>query len=103
MKEIGIGIIGLGIVGSGVYETLVRQSDEIARRTGVKLTVRKAADLDESRRRQLGISAVRVAHWYGERRWYPEGQPRRLEGDVQERSVVTIRLPSLNRADCDSN
>ncbi|UCD56547.1 MAG: homoserine dehydrogenase, partial [Candidatus Hydrogenedentota bacterium] len=55
MKEIGVGIIGLGVVGSGVYETLMRYSDEIARRTGVKLAVRKAADLEESRRRQLGI------------------------------------------------
>ncbi|MBI4830776.1 MAG: homoserine dehydrogenase [Candidatus Lindowbacteria bacterium] len=55
MKEIGVGIIGLGIVGSGVYETLVRHSDEIARRTGVRLAVRKVADLDESRRQALGI------------------------------------------------
>ncbi len=55
MKEIGVGIIGLGVVGSGVYETIMGHSDEIARRTGVKLVVRKAVDLDESRRAQLGI------------------------------------------------
>ena len=55
MKEIGVGIIGLGVVGSGVYETLARHSEEIAQRTGVKLTVRKAVDLDESRRDALGI------------------------------------------------
>ena len=55
MKEIGVGIIGLGVVGSGVYETLSRHSDEIARRTGVKLVVRKAVDIDESRRELLGI------------------------------------------------
>jgi len=55
MKEIGVGIIGLGVVGSGVYETLSRHSDEIAQRTGVKLVVRKAVDIDESRRELLGI------------------------------------------------
>jgi homoserine dehydrogenase len=55
MKEIGVGIIGLGIVGSGVYETLMKHSDEIAARTGVKLAIRKAVDLDESRRDQLSI------------------------------------------------
>jgi homoserine dehydrogenase len=55
MKEIGIGIIGLGIVGSGVYEMLAQHSGEIAMRTGVKLTVRKVADLDESRCRQLAV------------------------------------------------
>ena len=55
MKEIGVGIIGLGVVGSGVYETLMRHSDEIARRTGIKLALRKVADLDESRRRELGV------------------------------------------------
>jgi homoserine dehydrogenase len=55
MKEIGIGIIGLGVVGSGVYENVTRHADEIARRTGVKPVIRKVADVDESRREQLGI------------------------------------------------
>lgn len=55
MIEVGVGIIGLGVVGSGVYETLIRHSDEIARRTGVKLVIRKTADVNESLRRQLDI------------------------------------------------
>ena len=55
MKEIGVGIIGLGVVGSGVYETIERHADEIARRTGVKLVVRKAVDLDEGKREELAI------------------------------------------------
>ncbi len=55
MKEIGVGIIGLGVVGSGVYETLAAHSVEIAQRTGIKLVVRKTADLDESRRSLLSI------------------------------------------------
>lgn len=55
MKEIGVGIIGLGVVGSGVYETLERHSEEIARRTGVKLVVRKAVDIDEGKREELAI------------------------------------------------
>ena len=57
MKELGIGIIGLGVVGSGVYENVTRHADEIARRTGVKPVVRKVADVDEARRKQLGIPA----------------------------------------------
>jgi len=57
MKEIGVGIIGLGVVGSGVYETLARHSDKIAERTGIKLTVRKAVDVDEKKRGELGIPA----------------------------------------------
>ena len=55
MKEIGVGIIGLGVVGSGVYETLARHSDEIAERTGIKLVVRKAVDVDQKKRDELGI------------------------------------------------
>jgi len=55
MKEIGIGIIGLGVVGAGVYEAIEQHSDEIARRTGVRLAVRKAVDVDESKRKELGI------------------------------------------------
>jgi homoserine dehydrogenase len=56
MKEIGVGIIGLGVVGSGVYETLTRHAEDIARRTGVRLAVRMAADMDESRRGELRIT-----------------------------------------------
>jgi homoserine dehydrogenase len=55
MKEIGVGIIGLGVVGSGVYETIARHADEIAERTGIKLTVLKAVDVDEKKRNELGI------------------------------------------------
>ncbi len=55
MKEVGVGIIGLGIVGSGVYEALTQHVEEISRRTGVRLVVRMVADIDESRRSQLGI------------------------------------------------
>jgi homoserine dehydrogenase len=55
MKEIGVGIIGLGVVGSGVYETITQHSDEIAERTGIKLTVCKAVDVDKKKRDELGI------------------------------------------------
>jgi len=55
MKEVNVGIIGLGVVGSGVYESLSRHADEIARRTGVRLVIRKTADLDESLRSKLNI------------------------------------------------
>jgi len=46
MKEIGIGVLGFGTVGSGVVETILKNGDLIADRTGVRLVLRKVADLD---------------------------------------------------------
>ena len=46
MKEIGIGLIGFGTVGAGVVEGLQRNGDLLAARCGVRLVLRKIADLD---------------------------------------------------------
>ena len=46
MKELGVGIIGFGTVGAGVAECLLENSDVIARRDGVKLVLKRVADLD---------------------------------------------------------
>ncbi len=46
MKEIKVGIIGFGTVGAGVADCLLKNNDVIEKRTGVKLTLAKIADLD---------------------------------------------------------
>jgi homoserine dehydrogenase len=46
MKEYKIGIIGFGTVGAGVAENLLANGDVIAKRTGIKLTLTRIADLD---------------------------------------------------------
>ena len=46
MKELSVGIIGFGTVGAGVAEILLTNSEVIAKRSGVKLTLKRIADLD---------------------------------------------------------
>jgi homoserine dehydrogenase len=46
VKEIKVGIIGFGTVGAGVADCLLRNSEVIARRTGIKPVLAKIADLD---------------------------------------------------------
>ena len=46
MKEYKVGIIGFGTVGAGVAENLLANADVIAKRTGVRPTLTKIADLD---------------------------------------------------------
>ena len=46
MKELSVGIIGFGTVGAGVAEILLTNGDVIAKRTGVKLNLKRIADLD---------------------------------------------------------
>ena len=55
MKEIGLGLLGFGTVGAGVVEGLQRNADLLARRTGVKLVLRKIADLDLERDRGVKV------------------------------------------------
>ncbi len=57
MKEIGLGLLGFGTVGAGVVEGLQRNGDLIARRTGVRLVLRKIADLDLERDRGVKVDA----------------------------------------------
>ncbi len=46
MKEIGIGLLGFGTVGAGVVEGLQRNGDILAERLGVRLVLRRIADVD---------------------------------------------------------
>jgi len=55
MKEIGLGLLGFGTVGAGVVEGLQRNGDLIASRAGVKMKLRKIADLDLDRDRGVKV------------------------------------------------
>lgn len=46
MKEIGIGLLGFGTVGAGVVDGLRRNGDIMADRLGIRLVLRRVADLD---------------------------------------------------------
>jgi homoserine dehydrogenase len=45
MKKITIGLIGFGTVGSGLYNLLRKNSDVIAKRTGVGITIQTICDI----------------------------------------------------------
>ncbi len=55
MKEIGIGILGFGTVGAGVAEGLQKHGDLLAERVGLRLVIRKIADLDLDRDRGVTV------------------------------------------------
>lgn len=55
MKELGVGLLGFGTVGAGVVETLQRNGDLLADRIGVKLVVRRIADVDLDRDRGVKV------------------------------------------------
>lgn len=57
MKELGVGIIGFGTVGAGVAQCLLENGDVIARRDGVKLVLKRVADLDITTDRGVKIPA----------------------------------------------
>lgn len=46
MKELGVGIIGFGTVGAGVAQCLLENGDVITRRDGIRLVLKRVADLD---------------------------------------------------------
>ncbi len=55
MREVGVGLLGLGVVGSGVWELLTRNRDFLARKTGVRLTVRKILVRDPNKPRRASV------------------------------------------------
>ena len=55
MKEIGLGLLGFGTVGAGVVEGLQQNGDLLAARTGVRLVLRRIADLDVDRDRGVAV------------------------------------------------
>lgn len=46
VHEVGVGLIGFGTVGTGMIRGLQRNGDLIERRTGIRLVLRRIADLD---------------------------------------------------------
>ncbi|MGA2193547.1 MAG: homoserine dehydrogenase, partial [Nitrospirota bacterium] len=54
-SQINIGLIGLGTVGSGVVKLIRQNKDVIARRLGVPVELKRAADLDSSRAKALKL------------------------------------------------
>lgn len=55
MNEIGVGLLGFGTVGAGVVEGLQRNGHLLAERTGVKLALRRIADVDLDRDRGVKV------------------------------------------------
>jgi len=55
MREIGVGIIGFGTVGTGVVKILQENGELIAERLGGRLAIRKIADIDLQRERDVEV------------------------------------------------
>jgi homoserine dehydrogenase len=53
--KLGVGVIGCGTVGGGVLKLLTSERDHLARKTGVAIELRKAADLDPAKRAATGL------------------------------------------------
>lgn len=56
MREIGIGLLGFGTVGAGVVECLQKNGALIAERSGVRLVLRRIADVDLKRDRGVKVA-----------------------------------------------
>ena len=57
MKKIGVGILGCGVIGSAVVKNLIAGSEDISRRCGVQIEIKKIAELDFDRKKGLPESA----------------------------------------------
>ena len=57
MKEVGVGILGFGTVGAGVAQGLLEHGDVMARRLGVKIVLKRIADLDITTDRGVSVPA----------------------------------------------
>ncbi len=55
MNSVDIGLIGAGTVGCGVYKTITENKDIIEKRTGIRLRIKKVADIDIKRKRPVKI------------------------------------------------
>lgn len=55
MREIGVGILGFGTVGAGTAEGLLRNGELLSRRLGVKVVLRRIADLDTTTDRGIAL------------------------------------------------
>lgn len=55
-KEIGLGLLGFGTIGSGVVSALQNHGDLIESRTGLRLALRRVADIDVARDRGVPLA-----------------------------------------------
>lgn len=55
MKEVKVGIIGFGVVGTGTVKILLTHRDIIKKRTGIDLILKKVADKDITRPREVTL------------------------------------------------
>ncbi len=55
MNSVNIGLIGAGTIGCGVYKTVSENKDIIEKRTGIRLRIKKIADIDIKRKRPVKI------------------------------------------------
>ncbi|WP_297210783.1 MULTISPECIES: homoserine dehydrogenase [Thermodesulfovibrio] len=55
MKEVKVGIIGFGVVGTGTAKILLTHRDIIKKRTGIDLILKKVADKDITRPREVTL------------------------------------------------
>ncbi len=55
MREIGIGLLGLGVVGSGVCRLLSENGEFLARKTGVRLVIRRILVRDPGKKRPVRV------------------------------------------------
>ena len=60
MERVGVGVLGLGTVGSGVARLLAGAGDRIARRSGRRLEIVRAAVRDPRKARDVPIAADRI-------------------------------------------
>ena len=54
-KQINVGILGLGVVGSGTVRVLTENSEDISRKVGVPIVVKRIAVRDKSKPRDVTI------------------------------------------------
>ncbi|ACI20528.1 MULTISPECIES: homoserine dehydrogenase [Thermodesulfovibrio] len=56
MKQVKVGIIGFGTVGTGTAKIILSQRELIKKRTGIELILKKVADKDIKRPREISLS-----------------------------------------------
>ncbi|MBU4198831.1 MAG: homoserine dehydrogenase [Verrucomicrobia bacterium] len=61
-KEIGVGLLGFGTIGSGVVKSLQDHGDLIESRTGLRLVLRRIADIDGERDRGVRLAPGLLTH-----------------------------------------
>ena len=66
MKPIYVGLLGLGTVGTGTLKVLSRNADEIARRAGREIIVKRVAVKDLNKQRSLEGNSVEITNHPGD-------------------------------------